>query len=75
MSHDINEETTQERALREWDEADEKVEKFFFGDRVIVPNGEEGTVTEIDGDSDCKYRVDGISHVGWFRAEELTKVI
>ena len=78
MSHDIHEETTYERAKRdferEWDETEIVVKKFYFGDRVITPKGEEGTVTEIDGDSDIKYRVDGVVHVGWFSPEELTKV-
>ena len=51
---------------REWDE--DELKKLSFGDRVIVPSGEEGMVTELDGEEYC---VAGDVQLGWFRAEEL----
>ena len=74
-NHNVHEETTYERNERENDEAEEKDIKFFFGDEVITPNGDIGKVTEIDGNSEERYRVDGLGHIGWFLPEELTKVV
>lgn len=61
--------------MKEWDEVEEKVQKFFFGEEVMIPNGDIGKVTEIDGNSEVRYRVDGLGELGWFRPEELTKVL
>lgn len=68
MMHDAHEETTHERAEREWDEVVENKEKIYFGDRVITPDGREERVTELDGE---QYLVHGI---GWFTRNELTLV-
>ena len=65
--HDEHEETTHERAHREWDEEAEK-QKIYFGDRVMTPNGQEERVTELDGE---QYLVHGL---GWFTRDELTKI-
>lgn len=57
---------------KEWDEAPEK--KISFGDKVITPDGE-GTVTELDAESEYKYLVyfpDG-QH-SWYIDEELVVV-
>lgn len=57
---------------KEWDEAPEK--KISFGDKVITPDGE-GTVTELDPESELKYLVffpDGQN--SWYLDEELVVV-
>ena len=55
---------------REWDEAEEP-KKLSFGDKVVTPNGDEGTVTELDGE---QYRVFNNVEIGWFAREELTLI-
>ena len=66
--HNVHEETTHERADREWDEVVEDKEKIYFGDHVMTPNGFIERVTELDG---TQYLVHGM---GWFTRDELTKV-
>lgn len=59
---------------REWDEAPE-LEKISFGDEVVTPDGEQGKVCELDGDSDYKYLVvSNTKHLGWYAREDLTLV-
>jgi hypothetical protein len=59
----------------EWDEVEEKDTKFYFGDEVMIPNGDIGKVTEIDGQSTVRYHVASSVDHGWFTPEELTKVL
>ena len=58
--------------LTEWDEEVEKDTKFFFGDKVTTPNGDEGQITELDERGE--YRVFVGSESQWYTAEELTKI-
>lgn len=50
------------------------MEKFFFGDRVTVPSGQQGTVTEIDGQTG-EYCVVGVEFLGWFESSELKEIL
>ena len=61
----------EENIVRDTPETDYPLEQIRFGDKVITPNGDEGTVTELNGE---QYRVYNNVEVGWFKREELTLI-
>lgn len=57
---------------KEWDELHEK--RISWGDKVITPDGE-GTVTELDAESEYKYLVHFPNgEHSWYLDEELVVV-